>query len=68
MTSYYYICEIDENYFDLCLDEYEKELGFSPEWINIDLAIKKNKIILNSNSQKAPRWTKRDTYVMKQLM
>ena len=67
MTSYYYICEIEENKFDLCLDQYEKELGFNPEWINFDLAIQKNKAILNSASKKAPRWTKRDTYVMEQI-
>ena len=67
MTSYYYMCKVEENFCEQNLDQYEEELGFKPVWVNIDKAIQNNKELLNSNSKKAPRWTKRDTYVMEQI-
>ena len=55
MTSYYYRCSINEEYFPQKLDKYENELQFVPKWIEID----HNKKILSGNNP--PRWTKRDT-------
>lgn len=67
MTSYYYICKVEENYCDQNLDQYEKELDFKPVWVDVDIAIENNKSIMNSNSKEAPRWTKRDTFVLEQI-
>lgn len=67
MTSHYYICGVEENSFDLSLDKYEEELGFKPVWVKIDTAIKNNKSLLNSTTKKAPRWTKRDTFVLEEI-
>jgi len=64
MTSYYYICMVEENFCKQNLDQYEEELGFKPVWVDIDDAIQKNKLILNSNFGKIPRWTKRETFVL----
>jgi hypothetical protein len=65
MTSYYYLCKVEENYCDQNLDQYENELDFKPVWVDIDIAIENNKSIMNSKD--APRWTKRDTFVLEQI-
>lgn len=67
MTSYYYICKVEENYCELSLDQYEEELGFKPVWIDINEAIQKNKLIINSNFRNIPRWTKRETFVLEYI-
>jgi len=65
MTSFYYICNVEENHCRTNLDKYEKKLGFKPVWINIMDAIQNNKSIINSSSTETPRWTRRDTFVLK---
>ena len=67
MTSYYYRCKVEEKYCEQNLDQYEKELDFKPVWIDIALALENNRAIMNSNLNKAPRWTKRDTFVLEQI-
>ena len=47
--------------------EYEKDLGLKPVWVSLDKAIKNNKKIMKSSYKKAPRWTKRDTYVLEEI-
>lgn len=67
MTSYYYLCNVDDNEFkNQKLDQYEKDLGFTPVWIDIDIAIDVNNELLLSNRE-VPRWTKRDTFVLEQV-
>ena len=48
MTSHYYHCEVQDGFGIQKLDDYERELGFVPVWINIDQAIQENKSLLDS--------------------
>ncbi|MBN2858582.1 MAG: NUDIX domain-containing protein [Candidatus Delongbacteria bacterium] len=65
MTSYYYICSVSEMKSRQKLEGYEYELGFKAEWVDIDKALKVNEELLNN--EKAPRWSKRETYVLKEI-
>jgi len=65
MISYYYYCTISDSKSDQKLDDYEHDLGFSAEWINIDKAIAVNEKLLAAG--KAPRWTAREVLVLKEL-
>lgn len=67
MHSIYYLCNIDKTISTLSLDDYEKELKFTPKWIEIDKALEINKSIL-SNKINVPRWCKRETYVLEYLL
>ncbi|NLY10728.1 MAG: NUDIX domain-containing protein [Firmicutes bacterium] len=68
MTSYFYKCQVIENYCELDLEQYEERLGFKPVWIPIKEAIQKNKGIILSSSQEKPRWIDRDTMVLEYIM
>lgn len=63
MTSYYYLCEIDEVLGSQNLDEYEARLGFSPVWVDINTAIENNLALIKSG-KKIERWVKRETCVL----
>jgi ADP-ribose pyrophosphatase YjhB (NUDIX family) len=65
MTSYYYICSVSDDKIEQKLDNYELDLGFTAEWVDIDKAISVNENLLKTGN--APRWTKRETYVLKIL-
>ena len=68
MKSDYFTCSIDSSkFYDLNLDEYEKDLGFEPIWIDISKAIENNKCIINDNTKEKAIWIKRDTYVLELL-
>lgn len=62
MVSFYYICEVDPNFGEQSLDQYEKDLGFTPIWVDIDKAISTNKMLIDSNN--FPRWTPREVFVL----
>ena len=64
MTSYYYVCRVYTLLGEQSLDQYEKDLGFKPIWVNIDDAITNNKSIMDSSQREIPRWTPRETYVL----
>jgi 8-oxo-dGTP pyrophosphatase MutT (NUDIX family) len=66
MTSYYYLCRIGTGRHPLQLDEYERALGFSPEWIDIDAAIAVNRLSLRIPADK-PRYTERETFVLERV-
>lgn len=55
MVSFYYFCEVDPSLGAQSLDQYEKELGLTPVWVDIDTAIAANQALIDSNS--CPRWT-----------
>jgi 8-oxo-dGTP diphosphatase len=57
MTSHYYFCQAGDGFGAQKLNEYERNLGFKPVWVNIDEAISTNKSLLNSD--KIPEWLKR---------
>jgi len=65
MTSYYYLCEVDSELGVQHLDEYEYELGFTPEWIAIEDAININQTLLNEQPQRVQRWVNRETSVLR---
>ncbi len=62
MASFYYICDVDTNFGEQSLDQYEKDLGFEPRWVDIDKAISMNQMLIDSNN--FPRWTPRETFVL----
>jgi 8-oxo-dGTP pyrophosphatase MutT (NUDIX family) len=67
MTSYYYLCKVDAGLAAQNLDQYEAELDFKPKWIDIDVAIRTNKSIIDTGSAAMPYWTKRETLILKQI-
>jgi 8-oxo-dGTP pyrophosphatase MutT (NUDIX family) len=65
MTSYYYRCDVKDGFGIQKLDEYERDLGFKPIWINIDDAIQLNKALLNSDNR--PEWLKREIFMLEYI-
>ena len=65
MTSYYYFCQIREEFGSQKLDGYEKELGFQPLWINIDKAILLNRSLLETDE--IPYWLRREIFMLEYL-
>ena len=65
MTSYYYFCQIGEEFGSQKLDEYEKDLGFQPLWINIDEAILLNRSLLETDE--IPYWLRREIFMLEYL-
>jgi 8-oxo-dGTP diphosphatase len=65
MTSYYYGCEVLDGFGLQKLDEYERDLGFVPAWINLDRAIEINKSLLDTS--KPPEWLGREVLVLNYL-
>ena len=65
MTSYYYFCQIGEEFGLQKLDEYEKDLGFQPLWINIDEAILLNQALLETDE--IPQWLRREIFILEYL-
>ena len=43
--SYYYLASVDDLVHEQCLEDYEAELGFVLEWVDIDTAYEVNMII-----------------------
>ncbi|MBI9048123.1 MAG: NUDIX domain-containing protein [Anaerolineaceae bacterium] len=68
MTSTYYPCQITDQFTALQLDQYEIDLGFHPVWVTIPEAILTNQIVLHRKTPPAPRWTRRDLFVLEQLL
>lgn len=65
MESNYYLCEIEDDLIKQNLSKYELDLGFIPKWVRIEDAIKINLKVLKSKN--IPRWTLRETMVLKML-
>ncbi len=63
--SYYYFCEISEEYHGLKLSESERALRFHPKWVTVDEAIEVNEAKIASGT--AFPWTERELYVLKLL-
>ena len=66
MTSYYYVCKVDSELGSQKLEQYELDLGFSPVWIDIDVAIDTNNEIVLHNI-KVQRWTGREAFILEQV-
>jgi 8-oxo-dGTP pyrophosphatase MutT (NUDIX family) len=65
MTSHYYFCQAGDGFGTQKLDEYEKNLGFKPVWVDIDHALSTNRSLLNSD--KIPEWLRREIFVLEYL-
>ena len=65
MTSYYYFCQIGAEFGSQKLDEYEKDLGFQPLWINIDEAILLNRALLETDE--IPQWLRREIFILEHI-
>jgi 8-oxo-dGTP pyrophosphatase MutT (NUDIX family) len=65
MTSHYYRCEVHDEFGRQTLDDYERELGFQPVWIEIEDAIRLNNALLASDS--IPAWLRREIFVLEYI-
>lgn len=66
MTSYYYLCNISDKNKEQLLDDYEKELGFEPIWVDINESIENNKKHENI-FDKNRTWLKREIHVLHKI-
>ena len=64
MTSYYYLCQAERGFGALMLDDYEMELGFHPVWVDIQHAIRANRLALLDENVDSHPWTRRDTWIL----
>ncbi len=65
--SYYYLCAVHPEFIGQSLDDYERRLGFTPKWVAIQSALKKNQSVLKGRYGEPPLWTMRDTFVLAKL-
>jgi 8-oxo-dGTP diphosphatase len=67
MTSYYYFCQVEDSFGVQALDNYERDLGFRPVWVDIDEALVTNRTALQSQTKDFPTWTARETWVLEHI-
>ncbi len=67
MTSYYYLCRIQPQLGKPHLDAYEAALGFRPVWVDVDEAIRANRVVLAARSTTTDKCTARETFVLEQV-
>jgi 8-oxo-dGTP pyrophosphatase MutT (NUDIX family) len=67
MTSYYYLCEVEDGFGEQNLDEYEQAYGFRPEWVTLEHAIEVNRDLLENPSDNLQRWVMRELFVMEYI-
>jgi len=65
MTSHYYFCQAGDDFGVQKLDDYERDLGFEPVWVDIDDAISSNHSLLNSHTP--PEWLRRENFVLEYI-
>ncbi|MDA3932359.1 MAG: NUDIX domain-containing protein [Tenericutes bacterium] len=65
MDSHYFFCEINNKLSKQNLSQYEADLCFIPKWVTIEKAIQTNENVLKGHN--IPRWTLRETRVLKML-
>jgi hypothetical protein len=65
MTSHYYFCQAGDDFGVQKLDDYERDLGFKPVWVDIDFAISSNHSLLNSHTP--PEWLRRENFVLEYI-
>ena len=62
--SYYFTADVLDERFDQSLDNYEKELVFTPEWVDIETAIRINS---EFDEKYDVSFVRRDTFVLKYI-
>ena len=60
--SYYYFCEIEEEYVGMKLSESERAMKYLPKWVSLDEAIRVNQYKIDNDNQFP--WTERELYVL----
>jgi 8-oxo-dGTP pyrophosphatase MutT (NUDIX family) len=65
MTSHYYLCEVQGDFGEQKLEDYEREMGFRPVWVDIDRAILLNKELLHTDQ--TIRWLHREIFVLEYI-
>ncbi len=65
MTSHYYRCHVADSFGAQKLNGYERDLGFTPVWMDIEKAIRVNKSLLTSPN--APEWLRREIFLLDYL-
>jgi 8-oxo-dGTP diphosphatase len=65
MTSHYYHCEVRDGFVPQKLEDYERELGLTPVWVDVERAIHCNKTLLQSGN--APKWLKKEIFVLEYI-
>ncbi|MDR5658088.1 NUDIX domain-containing protein [Serpentinicella sp. ANB-PHB4] len=68
MLSYFYICEADENFDNIKLEDYELANGTSPVWIDINDAIKHNNEVMATKQSTMGLTIKRETLVLELIL
>lgn len=63
--SYYYFCEVEDEYVGMKLSESEIALRFLPKWVTLEEAIRINQLKVSTNNEFP--WTERELYVLKLL-
>ena len=66
MISHYYICNIKDDIKEKNLSDYEEELGFKEQWVELEFVIDEQEKIMKLMDQ-IPSWINRETYVLKKI-
>lgn len=64
IRSFYYLCQVGEDWSEPRPQPYEIRLGFTPGWFELDYALQTNKTQL---AGPCPQWTARETRVLAEL-
>lgn len=67
MESLYFRCQVTGEPGPQALEGYELDLGFTPEWLTVDEAIRCNEQVLAKGRNIHFRWVQRETEVLKLL-
>jgi len=67
MISRYYLCRVGDGLGQLCLDDYEQELGYCPQWVDINDAIQANHRLSNLPGADIPGWVVREMYILEKV-
>jgi len=65
MTSHYYFCQAGDDFGTQKLDDYERDLGFKPVWVDIEDAISNNRALLALPT--SPDWLRREIFVLEHI-
>ncbi len=63
--SYYYFCEVNDEYVGMKLSESERALRFLPRWVTLEEAIRVNQKKVDTDNEFP--WTERELYILKLL-
>ncbi len=67
MDSYYYLCEVEDDFGAQNLDDYEHQYGFTPEWVSLEHAIAVNRALLENPPPNIQRWVRRELFVLETI-